>query len=308
MNAIDPLPPLTEHEARLADALRRDVQSLTAFGYRNVIDQPNLNRAANWLESSFSKAGYRVTRQNYQVVNWRYDNIIAELKGSDRANEVIVIGAHYDTAEDRDVQGTLGANDNGSGVAAVLSLARAFAGTKPSRTLRFIAFVNEEPPSFQTESMGSLVYARAVRKRGDDVIAMLSLETMGYYSDAEQSQKYPLPFNLLYPSVGNFIAFVGNFGSRELVRTLVGSFRRDGRFPSEGIAVPDAVPGIGWSDHWSFWQMGYPAVMVTDTALFRYPYYHTPEDTPDKIDYERTARVVSALRNVIAELAGTTVE
>lgn len=140
------------------------------------------------------------------------------------------------------------------------------------------------------------------------MIAMLSLETMGYYSDTEASQKYPRPLNLLYPSVGNFIAFVGNVGSRELVRTLIGLFRCAARFPSEGIAAPGAAPAIGWSDQWSFWQMGYRAVMVTDTAPFRYPYYHTPEDTADKINYERTARVVSALRNVIAQLAGITAE
>ena len=268
---LGPLPPLTDQEVRLAETLRRDVLSLTAFGHRNVVNHPNLERAANWIESSFAKAGYRAKRQGYQVVNWRYENIIAELKGTDRANEVVVIGAHYDTAEAKDLQGTLGANDNGSGVAAVLSLARAFAGTRPSRTLRFIAFVNEEPPSFKTEAMGSLVYARAARARGDDVVAMLSLETIGFYSDAEESQKYPRPFHLLYPSVGNFIAFVGNVASRDLVKTLVSSFRRSARFPSEGVAVPDAFPGIGWSDHWSFWQVGYPAVMVTDTAPFRYP-------------------------------------
>lgn len=305
---LNPLPPLTVQEARLAEALRHDVRSIAAFGYRNIVDHRNLQRTANWLEASLSKAGYQVTRQGYKVDNWRYDNIVAELKGSNRANEVIVIGAHYDTAEGPGVQGTVGANDNGSGVAALLGLARAFAGTRHSRTLQFVAFVNEELPSFQTESMGSLVYARAVQKRGDNVIAMLSLETLGYYADAENSQKYPKPFDLFYPSVGNFIAFVGNVSSRELVRTLVGSFRRHARFPSEGIAAPSDMPGIGWSDHWSFWQMGYPAVMVTDTAPFRYPYYHTPEDTPDKVDYDRIARIVSALRNVIAELARTTVE
>ena len=133
---------------------------------------------------------------------------------------------------------------------------------------------------------------------------MLSLETIGYYRDEPGSQKYPPPFGLLYPSTGNFIGFIGNFGSRELVRRLIDGFRRSESFPSEGAALPEPTPGVGYSDQWSFWQEGYPALMVTDTAMFRYPYYHLPQDTIEQLNFERTARVVRGLEKAIAELAG----
>jgi hypothetical protein len=148
------------------------------------------------------------------------------------------------------------------------------------------------------------MYAKRCRERDEHVVAMMSLETIGYYDDAPGSQNYPAPFGLLYPSTGSFIGFVGNVSSRALVRTVVGSFRKHEPFPSEGGALPEFIPGIGFSDHWSFWQEGYPALMVTDTAMFRYPYYHEPEDTIDKIDFEKTARVVRGLEKVLAELAG----
>ena len=196
-----------------------------------------------------------------------------------------------------------GANDNGSGPAALLELARAFAGARPARTLRFVAFVNEEPPHFQTDAMGSLVYARGCRERGERVVAMLSLETIGYYTDAPGSQNYPFPLGLFYPSEGNFLGFVGNTASEQLVFDAIGSFRRHTRVPSEGGVLDERLPGIGWSDHWSFWQMGYPAIEITDTAPFRYAHYHEATDTPDKLDYDGFARVVVGLERVIADLA-----
>ena len=165
-------------------------------------------------------------------------------------------------------------------------------------------FVNEEPPHFQTESMGSLVYARELRQSGIPVSAMISLETIGYYFDASGSQKYPaLLLSLFYPDRGNFIGFVGNSESRDLVRRAIRSFRASAQFPSEAVAAPASLPGVGWSDQWSFWQQGYPAIMITDTAAFRYPYYHTPLDTIDKIDFEKMARVVDGVRSVVVSLA-----
>jgi Zn-dependent M28 family amino/carboxypeptidase len=208
------------------------------------------------------------------------------------------VGSHYDS-----VVGTVGANDNASGVAATLELARLLKGNKLRRTVRFVFFVNEEPPYFQTEQMGSLVYAHQLRRDGIPVAAMISLETIGFYSDARGSQKYPALVSLFYPSRGNFIAFVGNDESRDLVRRAVRRFRESARFPSEGIAGPPTLPGVGWSDHWSFWQEGYPAIMITDTAVFRYPYYHTALDTADKVDFEKMARVVDGVRNVVASLS-----
>lgn len=151
--------------------------------------------------------------------------------------------------------------------------------------------------------MGSVVYAKRCRERNENVVGMLSLETIGCYSDAKGSQKYPAPFNLFFPSRGNFIGFVGNRGSKRFVRDVVKSFRRHTKFPSEGVAAPERITGIGWSDHWAFWQQGYPGLMVTDTAPFRYVHYHEPTDTPDKIDYDRTARVVAGMARVVTELA-----
>src|SRR5690606_5882992 len=185
---------------------------------------------------------------------------------------------------------------------ALLALAGRLVEPRSRRTLRLIAFVNEEPPCAFTDLMGSRVYARRCRTRGDRIVAMFRRETIGYYTDEARSQQYPAPFSLLYPSTGNFIGFVGNVASRKLVRRVVGSFRRQVKFPSEGGAVPGRIPGVGWSDHSSFWREGYPALMVTDTAPFRYPYYHTIDDTPDKLDFDRMARVVRGLELVLADL------
>jgi hypothetical protein len=202
------------------------------------------------------------------------------------------------------VSGSPGANDNASGVAGMLALARRFAGKPCGQTLRFVAFVNEEPPYFQTEEMGSFVYAKRCQERGDRIVGMISLETIAYFSDAPGSQRYPSPgLGLFYPSKGNFIGFASDTRSRSLLRTTVSAFRKTGKLPCEGASLPAAIPGIGWSDQWSFWQCGYPAIMVTDTAPFRYPHYHEPTDTPDKLDYDRFALVVSGMESVIKELA-----
>jgi Zn-dependent M28 family amino/carboxypeptidase len=227
------------------------------------------------------------------------DNVEAEIRGRDRPGDIIVIGAHYDS-----VPYTTGANDNASGVAAMLALARVFAKAHPAATLRFVAFANEEQPYFYTLDMGSLVYAKRCKARGENVVGMISLETIGFYSDAKGSQKYPPPLDFIYPSEGNFIGIVGDRSSRDLVRRAVGTFRRTTRFPSEGASLFRVIPGVGWSDQWAFWQMGYPAIMVTDTAPFRYPHYHRVTDTPDKLDYDRMARVVGGLEHVIEDLAG----
>lgn len=294
-----PLPELTDDERALAKILRDDVEQLAGtIGDRNIPRYRQLVAAAECVETQLRKAGYQPRRQSFQAKGTPCDNIEAELTGGRQAEEIVVVGAHYDTNP-----GTPGADDNGSGVAALLALARRLAAARPERTLRFVAFANEEAPYFQTELMGSLVYARGCRERKENVVAMLSLETMGYYSDEAGSQKYPLPFSMFYPSTGNFIGFIGNLDSGDLVKQVVAKFRATARFPSEGSALPDQFDGVGWSDHWSFWQAGYPAVMVTDTALFRNPHYHAAEDTPDKLDYERMARVVGGLDHVVRDLA-----
>lgn len=295
-----PWVPLSPEETALRDALRRDVGVIAGeIGDRNWLVHSRLVEAAAWIEASLAQAGYKVRRLGYEVRGKTCHNLEVEIPGRIRSEEIVVIGAHYDS-----VPGCPAANDNGSGVAALLALARAFAGDKPERTIRFVAFVNEEPPFYRSSEMGSFVYARECRRRGDRVVAMLSLETIGYYRDERGSQRYPPPFSLFYPSEGNFIAFVGNVSSRALVRQCLATFRREVKFPSEGAALPGFITGVDWSDHWSFWKAGYPAAMVTDTALFRYPFYHSPEDTPEKLDYARMARVVAGLERVTRDLAG----
>jgi len=298
-----PLPPLSDDEKAIAAELRRDVAKLASeIGARSGLNPKMLAKAADFIEEELKAAGYEVKRQAFLVDRETYWNLEAELRGTEGTrggDEIVVVGAHYDSVDEG---GCPGANDNASGVAAVLALARRFAGQKPSRTLRFVAFANEEPPYFFSKNMGSRAYARGCRERGENVVAMFSLETIGYYTDRPGSQKYPPPLSLFYPSTGNFIAFVGNLSSRKLVHTAIASFRTHAAFPSDGIAAPWWIPGIFWSDHWSFWKEGYPALMITDTAPFRYPYYHTADDTADKLDYERTARVVAGLRKVVEDL------
>lgn len=294
------LKPLSAVEAALRDELRRDVEHIAgSIGERNWEQYSALVAAADFINESLRAAGYSVFRQGYQLHSRNFDNLIVERLGGTKAGEVVVIGAHYDT-----VPGCPGANDNGTGVAALLALARRFTGFQPERTVRFIAFVNEEPFHFQSPDMGSHVYAKSCHERGENIVAMLSLETIGCFSDEPRSQHFPLPgLGAIYPTTGNFIAFVGNLSSGSLVREAVGAFRKHAKFPSEGAVLPAGVPGVGWSDHWSFWQFDYPALMVTDTAPFRYAHYHQPTDTPDKIDYDRLARVVAGLEKVIGDLS-----
>lgn len=294
-----PLPPLTAQESEARDRLVGHVEALSGkIGERNLWRPSALREAAVHIEQAFREMGDSVNPQEFTVAGARVANLEVERKGDARPGEIVLLGAHYDS-----VAGCPGANDNATGVAALLDLARILRSGKHERTLRFVAFANEEPPFFQSDGMGSLRYARRSRERGEDIVAMLSVETIGFYSDAPGSQNYPFPLSAFYPDRANFIAFVGNTRSRSLVRRVVATFRGGTGVPSEGAALPGFLPGVGWSDHWSFWQMGYPAVMVTDTALFRYAAYHTPEDTPEKIHYDTMARVVLGLARVVSELA-----
>jgi len=299
--------PLSPDEVVLREELRANVQKLAGeIGERNMWHYPQLNAAADFIEDSFSRAGLHPRRDSYEMRGQPCHNIEAEIPGN--RPEIIVIGAHYDS-----VFGSPGANDNGSGVAAVLALANRFAAREtdrhppermPNKTLRFVAFVNEEPPYFLSGEMGSLVYARRCKERGDKISAMISLETIGYFSDTLHSQTYPSPgLGVFYPKVGNFIGFVSNVKSRALLRRVIALFRKHAKIPSEGASLPAFIPGVSWSDQWSFWQNGYPAIMVTDTAPFRYPFYHSSSDTPDKLDYDRFTLVVSGMEKVIQELA-----
>ena len=293
------LPKLTEEQAALRDSLKEDVTMLaTKIGERNAVRRPvELNEAADYIVRRWSDAGYQAMAAKFNSRGHECKNIFWEREGTDKPDEIVLIGAHYDSAI-----GAPAANDNGSGVASLLCLSDLLKDYEPEKTLRFVAFPNEEQPYFQRSDMGSYVHAAACRKRKENIVAMISLETLGYYSDRPGSQRYPAALRQYFPTTGNFIAFVANSESEELVKQATGTFRQHAKFPSEGAALSAFLPGVGWSDHWSFWQFGYPAIMVTDTALYRYPHYHQASDTPDKLDYDKLARVVSGLGFVIQDL------
>ena len=263
-------------EKALAARLRAHVEALAA-GERNA----DLERPARYI-----------ARELASVREHAFESGGRTVRNIETGTGSVVVGAHYDS-----VPGSPGADDNASGVAVLLELARM------GLPARFIAFANEEMPYFETEEMGSQVWAREAAQRGERISAMLSLEMLGYYRDAPGTQHYPPPFGWLYPDRADFIGFVGDLGARRLVRRAIDAFRRHARFPSEGVAAPAFIPGVTWSDHWSFRRHGYAAIMVTDTAFNRYPHYHRATDTPEKLDYLRMARVTLGLAAVIKELA-----
>lgn len=285
-------------------ALEGHVRSLAGdIGERNVFRPHALADAAAYIEATWGRQGYRVQRQTYEAMGVECANLEAARAGADAGGGVLLLGAHYDS-----VRGSPGANDNGSGVAALLEISRLFADETPAMSVRFVAFVNEEPPFFLSGQQGSQVYARAAKAAHDDIRLMVSLETIGCYSDAPGSQRYPPLFRLFYPSRGNFIGLVSNFASRRLMRRAARCFRERSDFPLEQVATFTFVPGVSWSDHNSFWRHGYRAFMVTDTAFYRYPYYHTPHDTPDKLAYPEFARATGGLFRCFAALAHAGIE
>lgn len=306
-SAEEPLPEPTAAQRALAARLEAHVRALAgAIGERNLYTEGSMRAAVDYIEARMREAGYEPKRLTYELsgesaarfTGRTMTNLVAELPGTGRADKIVVIGAHYDT-----VRGSPGADDNASGVAALLELARVFRDRPQSRTLRFVAFANEEMPFFGTENMGSYVYATRSRRRGADITAMVSFDGLGYFTSEPGSQHYPVGgLRLLYPQRGNFIAFITRVTGAPLLRRAIEAFR-PATIPSEGAAMPAMLPGIAWSDHWAFWQHGYDAFLVTDTLPFRYPYYHSPGDTPARLDYAGMARVVEGLRSVVERLA-----
>ena len=292
-----PMAAPTADERAMADRMFAHVRTIASVEHNTQHPQA-LADAANYIEAQLAGMGYPVSLQPFESGDGPVRNIEVEIKGSRKAQEIVVVGAHYDSAI-----GAPGANDNGSGVAMVLELARSFKGAQSDRTLRFVLFTNEEPPYFSTKAMGSRVYAERSRQRGENIVAMLSLETIGYYDDAVNSQKYPAIFKPFFPTTGDFIAFIGDLQSRALVRRSIASFRSTENFPSEAIATFSWIEGIDWSDHAPFWKNDYPAMMITDTAPFRYPFYHTRLDTPSRVNYRLMAKAFHGVRAVVADLA-----
>ena len=296
-----PLPSLTAEEQEVAGVLEQHVTAIASVPH-NVRHYDALERSARHIEETLRSLGYVTTPQVFTSAGRAVRNIEATREPARAASAsagTLVLGAHYDSFGDAP-----GANDNGTGTAAVLELARLLKDWQPKETrLRYVLLVNEEPPYYRTEDMGSLHYARLLAERRERVQGMISFETLGAFSDSADTQRYPPPFGMIFPSTANFVALVALPASRSFLHTVMDSFRRHAAFPTIGGVAPDLVPGIGWSDHWAFAQHGFPAMMITDTALFRYAHYHLPSDTPDKIDYSRLARITKGFERVVRELA-----
>ncbi len=279
--------------------LRAHVYELAGkIGEHNVFHPGALHAAEAYITREWQQQGYDVRKQTYTAHGIECANLEITRTGNSRNDDVILIGAHYDS-----VFGSPGANDNGSGVAALLELSRLFQDVAPETSLRFVAFVNEEPPFFFWPGMGSMVYAKAAKQRGDPIRFMISLETIGYYQNQPDSQTYPPLLKYFYPDTGNFISFVSNLGSRHIMRDCVQAFSSVTDFPVQSIATLALVPGVSLSDHLAFWRHGYKAFMITDTAFYRYPYYHTAQDTPDKLNYEPFAEMTNGLFLMLFRLA-----
>lgn len=285
--------PATELEVQLEANARKHIETLAgSIGERHKLKPDALLRTRHYISATFDSFGYHVTEHVFADGI----NLVAESSLNTGA-PVILVGAHFDT-----VPGSPGANDNGSGIAALLELARLFAGKTSGIELRFVAFDNEEHVGQPPTAMGSHVYAQFCREHGEQIVGMWSLETLGYFSQEPNSQRYPSPFDLFYPTTGDFVAFVGNADSSSWVHRSIAAFRAAKAFPSEGVSAPQKLADINRSDQWGFWQAGYQALMVTDTANFRYPHYHGPEDTPDKVSFHELARVIRVLSETLSTL------
>ncbi len=280
--------------------LKATVNYLSAdIGERSWQDVKKLNRAADYIEDTFRSYGYSVKRQSFAYGGNTYYNIIAEATGTDAAaRDILIIGAHYDT-----VKGTPGADDNASGVAALLELARLTALQPAKRTIRFVAFSLEEPPAFGTEHMGSYVYAKSVREEGVKVYGMISLEMVGYFCDEKDCQRFPLScVGWAYPDRGNYIAFVGNISSGAFTKKVKKSFTTASSLPVESLNTFSSVTGVDFSDHRNFWKFGFSAFMITDTSFYRNHNYHEAQDTPETLDYKRMSELVRGIYRSLGAL------
>jgi Zn-dependent M28 family amino/carboxypeptidase len=283
----------------LKQKLYQHVQVLSVdIGDRSLSYHTHLEQAAEYIKEYMKVSGYKTENQIYQMNHRDYRNVIAIKPGKRKPQEVIVIGAHYDT-----VLGTPGADDNASGVAGLLELARLCQDRDFNHTLKFVAFTLEEPPVFRSKHMGSRVYARRAREAGENITTMLCLESIGYYTDEEKSQSFPLPLmGYFYPNQGNFVVVIGNFTSNRLVRRVAKGINAGCSIPVETFIGPSIVPGVDFSDHASFWKYDYPAVMITDSAFCRNPHYHLASDTIDTLDFDSLAEVLKGVLHTIKAL------
>jgi Zn-dependent M28 family amino/carboxypeptidase len=282
-----------------SERLRQHLQMLTVtIGERSIYRPDNLERARAYIESFYQDLGLAVENQPYAYENLTVGNVITQIDSGDAPSRRYLLGAHYDS-----VIGTVGADDNAAAIAVQLETARRLkeiAGTrKLNAAVKFVSFVLEEPPAFATRHMGSKVYARKARSEGESFDGMICLEMVGYFCDEPGCQRYPFPLMFMnYPKAGNFIGIVGNSRSKELTRSLEGAFRSNPALPVVTLTVPLngwVLPSVRLSDHSAFWDEGYRAVMVTDSAFFRNPHYHLPSDTMNTLDFRRMAELVESL-------------
>ncbi len=277
-------------------ALYDHVHALSVvIGSRSVREYGKIRQAEQYIRTFLDKQEIPFELQGYDHEGNRFNNIVVTLEGGPRRKETIIIGAHYDTAF-----GTPGADDNASAVAVLLELCRALKEYRPERTLRLIFFVLEEPPAFMTSAMGSYVYAAQARERGENIVGMISLEMVGYFNEAAGSQAFPVPgLHWIFPDRGTFIGVVGNVSSRELTLAVAEALKAGSGLPVEHLVALPFIPGIGSSDHGSFWKMGFRAVMVTDTAFYRNPNYHGEKDTIGTLRFDKMSGLVRGMVHVV---------
>lgn len=286
---------LNEIKTNLRDTVRFLAGTIGSRCYAEI---ENLEKAASFIEKGFKARGLEPERQSYNARGNEYHNIFSTVRGTGPSDEIIVIGAHYDT-----VHGTPGADDNASGIAGMLELARLAAENPCPSTIAFAAFTLEEPPFFRTDKMGSYVFAGHLHRKNTRLKGMISLEMIGYYSEAKGSQYYPIPlFRWIYPNSGNYIAFVGNFRSKAFTDRFSSVFRNSSSLQVESLNAVSLVPGVDFSDHLSFWRFHYPAFMITDTAFYRNPHYHAPSDTAESLDYEKMAELIIGISKTLKQI------
>lgn len=278
------------------ERLKLHVKTLSETFYpRNFANIKNLDKSALYIKEEFEKAKGKVSEQPYKADDQIFKNVIAEF-GPD-SEERIVIGAHYDAA------GALpAADDNASGVAGIIELAHLLGKTELPIKVELVAFTLEEPPYFNTKHMGSAIHSKSLKEKNIKIRFMISVEMIGYFSDLPNSQDFPISLmGLLYPTTGNFITVIGNLGNGSTVRRVKKSMQKASSLPVYSINAPRSIPGIDFSDHLNYWDQGYDALMVSDTAFYRNKNYHTPNDTFEKLDYNRMAKVVEGLYKVVLD-------
>ncbi len=268
------------------------------IGPRSYNDHEKLYRVAEYISSRFKEYGCHVNEQSFVFRGNTYRNIIGSISGANKKEEIVVLGAHYDT-----VANSPGADDNASAVAGLLEIARLISKSRVASAIQFVAFALEEPPVYRTKNMGSYHYAQMLKKNRQKILGMICLEMIGYFVDSPGSQEFPLPFmKRKFSTKGDFIAAVGNLRSRKFTEKVKKGFKEGTNIPIFSYNALPIVIGIDFSDHWSFYKFGYRAVMITDTAFYRNPYYHTESDTYDTLDYERMAKVVHGVKAAVERL------